>query len=197
MAEEKKKSWFGRHKILTGVLVVIALFIVIGVAGGGDTDTNNSSDSASNTSTSGGAKEYRFNDRADKQEKDVELAVGESGTVDGVKMTLTNVEYKTSMSEFEQAGDGKTYVVANVQLENTSNETKSYNVFDFRIQTAGGQVLDGAFASVPTPLNSGDMVTGGKAQGQIVFEVPVEEGSQYVIWKPNAVRSDRAIIQVK
>jgi hypothetical protein len=196
MAEEKKKSWFGRHKILTGVLVVVALFI-IGVASSSETATNNSSENSTNSSTSAGAKEYRFNDRADKQEKDVELAVGESGTVNGVKMTLTNVEYKTRMSEYEQASDGKTYVIANVQLENTSNETKPYNVFDFRIQTAGGQVLDGAFASVPTPLSSGDMVTGGKAQGQIVFEVPLEEGSQYVIWKPNAFKSDRAIVQVR
>lgn len=70
-------------------------------------------------------------------------------------------------------------------------------MYDFRIQTAGGQVLDGTFATVPSPLSSGDMVAGGKASGKIVFEVPVEDGHQYVIWKPGAYNAARAIVQVK
>lgn len=194
MAEGKKKNWFARHKVLTVIIALVVLVAIGGASGGGKSDNSGSSGSKSSSSSK---KEYRFADRADKQEKDVELAVGESGTVDGVKVTVTKVEYKSSLSEFETSKDGKTYVVGDVTLENTSNETKPYNVFDFRIQTSSGQVLDGAFASVPTPLSSGDLVTGGKAQGQIVFEAPVEEGHQYIIWKPNAVKSDRAIIQAK
>jgi hypothetical protein len=68
---------------------------------------------------------------------------------------------------------------------------------DFRIQTAGGQVLDSSFGTVSNPLNSGDIVAGGKASGAIVFQVPVEEGHQYVIWKPDPYNSARAIVQVK
>ena len=194
MTEGKKKSWFARHKILT---VIIALVVLVAIAGAGGSDKSGSNDSGGSNSSSSSKKEYRYTDRADKQEKDVELAIGESGTVDGVKLTVSKVEYKSSLSEFETSKDGQTFVVADVTLENTSNETKPYNVFDFRIQTTGGQVLDGAFASVPKPLSSGDMVTGGKAQGQVVFEVPVEDGHQYIIWKPNAGKSDRAIIQAK
>jgi hypothetical protein len=41
------------------------------------------------------------------------------------------------------------------------------------------------------------MVAGGKASGKIVFEVPVEDGHQYVIWKPNAFNADRAVVRVK
>lgn len=194
MAEEKKKSWFARHKILTIIIALVAIAIIGGAAGGGD--SSNSSTSG-NGGSSNKTKEYRFADRADKQDKDVEVVTGESATVDGVKMTVSKVEYKTAMSEYERAGEGKTYVIADVVLENTSNETKPYNTFDFRIQTSGGQVLDGTIATSTTPLNSGDMVAGGKAQGQVVFEVPVEEGHQYIIWKPNAFNASRAIVQVK
>lgn len=35
---EPKKNWFARHKILTGVLAVIALFVVVGLFSGGDDD---------------------------------------------------------------------------------------------------------------------------------------------------------------
>lgn len=185
-------SWFKKHKIMTVILAIIVIAGISSAAGGGDT-TNNSSGGDTGSSE----KTYKFDDRADKQPKDVEVLPGEAATVGGVKMTLTGIEYKTNISEYETADSGKTYVIADVALENTSDETQSYNVFDFRIQTAGGQVLDGAFATVSPSLSSGDMVTGGKATGKIVFEVPVEEGHQYVIWKPNSFNADRAIVQVK
>lgn len=194
VVENKKRNWFARHKILTVILAFIVIGVIASAAGGGNKSSNSTSGSGKSNSSE---KTYKFNDRADKQPKDVEVLPGETATVGGVKMTLTNVEYKTSVSDYEKAEDGKTYIVADVTLENTSNKTQPYNVYDFRIQTAGGQVLDGTYATVPSPLSSGDMVAGGKASGKIVFTVPVEDGHQYVIWKPGAYNADRAIIQVK
>lgn len=186
-------NWFKKHKILTVIIVFIVVAVIASMAsGGGNSGDNSGSENSSNSNE----KTYKFDERADKQPKDVEVLPGEAATVGGVKMTLTGVEYKTNLSEFETAASGKTYVTADVALENASNETQVYNVFDFRIQTAGGQVLDGAFSSIQT-LSSGDLVAGGKASGKIVFEVPVEDGHQYVIWKPNAFNADRAIVRVK
>ena len=186
-------NWFKKHKTLTVILAFIVIAIIASAASGGSCTSNNSSNGSNKSNAE---KTYKFNERADKQPKDVEVMPGEAATVGGVKMTLTGVEYKTNLSEYETAESGKTYVIADVALENTSNETQPYNVLNFRIQTAGGQVLDGAFSTIPT-LSSGDMVAGGKASGKIVFEVPVEEGHQYVIWKPNSFNADRAIVQVK
>ena len=51
MAEEKsQKNWFMRHKIVTGILTVVAFFIIIAAIGG---DGSSSSKSAS-TGTAGG-----------------------------------------------------------------------------------------------------------------------------------------------
>lgn len=190
---DKKKNWFARHKVLTVILAFVVIGVIASAASGGNGASNNPTTGSRSASSE---KTYRFNERADKQPKDVEVLPGEAATVGGVKMTLTGVEYKTNLSEFETADSGKTYVVADAALENTSNETQPYNVFDFRIQTAGGQVLDGAVTSLQT-LSSGDLVAGGKASGKIIFQVPVEDGHQYVIWKPNAYHADRAIVQVK
>ncbi len=186
-------GWFKKHKVLTVILAIIVIAAIAGSAGGNKSDSNNSAGGNNGGSNS---KTYKFDERADKQTKDVEVLPGESATVDGVKMTLTGVEYKTSVSDYETAETGKTYIVADVALENTSNKTQAYNVFDFRVQTAGGQVLDGGITTIKT-IGSGDLVAGGKASGKVVFEVPVEEGHQYVIWKPNAAMSDRAIVRVK
>jgi septal ring-binding cell division protein DamX len=121
---EKKKSWFARHKILTVILAFIVIGVIASAAGGGSKSTNSTSGSGKSNS---GEKTYRFNDRADKQSKDVEVLPGETATVGDVKMMLTNVEYKTSVSDYEKAEDGKTYVVADVTLENNSNKTQPYN----------------------------------------------------------------------
>ncbi len=194
--KEKDGNWFKRHKILTVILALIAIGVIVSATGGSKSSTSNSS-STGGSKTSSGEKTYKFTDRADKQPKDVEILPGETATVSGVKMTLSGVEYKTAVSDYEKADDGKTYVVADVTLENTTNKTESYNSLNFRMQTAGGQVLDSTFATVPSPLNSGDIVAGGKVTGKVVFEVPVEEGHQYVIWKPGSYNADRAIVQVK
>lgn len=191
---KKKKNWFMRHKVLTAIIAVVLLVMISSAASGDSDDSSsgaNSSSSSSNSETT-----YRFNDRADKQREDVEVLPGEAATVDGVQMTLTNPEYKTSLGEYDTADSGKTYVVADVVLKNTSSDTKAYNVLDFRIQTVDGQVLDGAFVLIDT-LSSGDLVAGGSVSGKIAFEVSIADGHEYVIWKPNPYDAARAIVQVK
>lgn len=190
MDNGKKKNFFRKHKILTALLTIVLLGIVIAAVGGG---SNKSGDTSGNT-----PKVYKFTDRADKQEKDVEVAVAEPAMVDGRTMTVNSVQYLDSLGEFSKAGVGKVFVVIAVEVENTSDKVQTYNGLDFRIQTAGGQVLDASIESFGDgTLGSGDLVAGGKTSGNIVFEVPVEEGSQYVIWKPNPIESDRAIVKVK
>lgn len=189
-----QRNWFIRHKILTAILAIVVLAI-IGSALGGSKDSNNSS-STTGGSSNNQAKTYRFNERADKQTKDVEIVAGESGTVDGRKLTVVSVERKTSLGEYQTAPSGKVYVVANVTIENVSDRTQTYNVFDFRLQTAGGQVID-PYIGGNNDLNSGDLVVGGKASGNVTFEAPVETASQYIIYKPNSAISDRIIVEVK
>lgn len=188
-------GWFKKHKILSVILAFVLIAVIASAAGGDKSKENGNSSSGSKQSSE--SKAYKFNDRADKQSKDVEVLPGEAATVGDVKMTVSNVEYKMNLGDYQKADTGKTYVTASVTLENTSNKTQSYNALNFRIQTVSGQVLDTAFSTVPSPLNSGDIVSGGKATGTIVFQVPDEEGHQYVIWKPNPYNAARAIVQVK
>lgn len=51
----KKRSWFARHKILTGLGVLLLLFIVIGVANGGKSSTPTASPSVAASSATSSA----------------------------------------------------------------------------------------------------------------------------------------------
>jgi hypothetical protein len=192
VSDKEQGNWFKRHKVLTVIFGFVLLIIIVSAV---SSDSSKTSSGGKKAGSSNAQKTYRFADRADKQKKDIEVLPNEPATLDGVKMTVTSAEYKTAISEFETAASGKTYALVNVSLENTSDKTKPYNPFDFRVQTASGQVLDATVVSTPS-LNSGDLVTGGKVSGVIPFEVPVEDGHQYLIWKPG-LSSDRAIVQIK
>lgn len=174
------------------ILVVVLIAGLSSSADSSEKKTSSSSDSSQATMS----ESYRFDERADKQKNDVEVLAGETANIDDMELTVNTVEYKSSLGEFEDASPGKTYVVANVTLNNKSNKTQPYNVFDFRVQTVGGQVLDGAFTIAET-LSSGDLVSGGTVSGNVIFEVPIEEGHQYMIWKPSYFNSDRVVVQLK
>jgi hypothetical protein len=49
---EKKKNWFGRHKVLTVIGVIILLAIIGGAAGGGNKSSTSTTNSSSTASTS-------------------------------------------------------------------------------------------------------------------------------------------------
>lgn len=195
LSQAKKRNQNGRGLAIAGIVLSIIfmifqlLFFFSIVAGvqeaAKQADTTKNNLNTINT------------DRADSQVTDKETKVGETAVIDNVHMTLTNPKYVTSLSEYDEAKTGYTYVTADVVIENKSNQTKPYNVFDFRIQTAGGQVLDSGFATLANPLNSGDLVSGGKVSGQIVFEIPVTTGSEYIIWKPSFLDSTRAVVQIR
>ena len=201
---EKKGSGLGK-KLGLGCLGLFILAIIVTAAGEGgrqtkkeETTTPQTQESKEEAKPSTTTEEYRFKDRSDSQPKDIELVVGESAELDGLKVSFTNAQRTTALSEYSKADSGKEFVIITASFENVSDRTQSYNSLDFRVQTAEGQVLDHHwFNPRDDDLESGDLVTGGKVTGTIVFEVPKEEGHQYILYKPNAWKPDRIVVQIQ
>ena len=195
---KEKKSKKGKGCLIL-VLLGVGFLVLIGLigagGGGGQKKTKESPEQAVQQKEE---KQYRFEGRLDAQPKDIEILVGESADLEGLRLTVSEAERATSLGTFEKAETGKEFVVLDVLLENVSDETQSFNVLDFRIQTAGGQVID-SFAGpfVENALHSGDLIEKGKVQGKISFEVPKEEGHQYILYKPNAWQPDRIVVQIQ
>jgi len=137
----------------------------------------------------------RFAGRPDAQPKDIELLVGESAVLEGMEVTLTKVDRMTRIG-FLAAATGKEFVIITVKMENVDTKTHRYEERDFRIQTAGGQVLDRLVVSVEPRLGPGDLVAGGRVEGTVAFEAPIETGHQYILYKPNPLRADRIVVEI-
>ena len=117
---------------------------------------------------------------------DHEAAVGDCVRISGETAYLLSAGHQTVL--------GTSVLMVTVKIENRDAKANSYNLFDWRVQTPGGQVLDASFYSGDSPLGSGDLVQGGSVTGTVSFEVP--PGDNYLIWKPNAFEAARGIWKV-
>ena len=191
-AKAKAKAmqpWYKKKRVIIPALLVL-LIALIAIGTGSD-----SNDSTTANNSAGTSEEFRFSDRPDKQDVDVEVLPGEAAEIEGMSMTVDSFEYKASLNEFETASNGEEYLVVTVSLVNNSDEVKAYNAFNYRVQTDGGQVLDASFSGEDDDLSSGDLVAGGSVKGSIVFEVPQEDGNQYLLWAPS-YSSQRGVVQL-
>ncbi len=195
----KHTDWSKGGKIAATALILLVFIFLPSILSGNleEDQTVQESKSTQPVQQEGSDKKQRFEGRADAQDKDIELLVKESGELKGMKITVTKIERKIRLSEYNEAESGKEFVIVYLSFENVSNETIPYNGFDFRIQTAGGQVLNQSFSSAEDRLGSGDLVSGGKHSGTVTFEVPKEPGHRYLLYKPNLFKSDRIVVQIQ
>lgn len=179
-------------------LAIVGIAVIGAVLGGDDEETTTpaveaSSDGGGDTAdgpdcqAGDGVDDTRnlclYPDRPDRQDDDHEAELGDPVRLAGYTATLTGA------STEDQFGDP--VVVITVQVENRDDSAQTYNLFDWRIQTANGQVLDPTINLRDDDLGSGDLVPGGSVSGTIAFDVG--PGEYYVIYKPDPFNSARGV----
>lgn len=195
-AKAERPIW---KKPLFWVAAIVVIGIIMAISGGGDGETQPTAEDGENADVAdepaGDAEqeEALFPNRVDRQPNDVERRVGETVEVGGYAVTVANAEFQQSVSDFEDAG----YLIADVEIVNNSDRAQPYNVFDFRVQTPGGEVQDAGFVTVPDQLESGDLVQGGETSGKVVFEIGDEKGMFFILYKPNAFDDARGVWGVR
>lgn len=127
-----------------------------------------------------------------------EYAVGEEVKQGSITLTVTDVQKNYSTGDqFSKPEAGKEFVRVNVKLVNGSSSTRSYNVYDFKIQTSTGNRLDEAFVvGVPNELHYGELASGGSVVGNIVFEVPENDKSLKLIYNGSFL-SDEVVVNLQ
>ena len=203
-APEPKRSWFARHKILTGIGAFIAVGMIAsalnGGGGSGDSSTTatppsvQSMASAPAQETAGQdsaaapspqqqepAKDAGKSDSAlsfpGKQSGDVVGKAGDTIDDDGVKVTATTVA----------AGDATLGPTAcsTITITNGSKNTLDVNALDFTLQNPAGAISNSGFLGSSNHLSSSTLIAGGSVSGDVCFDTDVSAGGQYVLlYKP-------------
>lgn len=160
---------------ILGVLIILG---IIGAALGGD---DNETSTTNTLPAAPGA-----------QREDKEAALGQSVELSGYTATVGKAVFQQSLSQFETRG----YVVADVAVANRDNRAQPYNVFDWKLQTPNGQVIDPTFSPSVQQLGSGDLVQGGNVAGKVAFEVGAAKGQYVVIYKPDPFDAARGLWRI-
>ncbi len=181
--KEQKKSWFLRHKILTGVGVFILLAIVVSATSGGNKNDTATNSSDSNTSQNS------------KQEEKTEFKVGETATFDNKTITVTEIQrnYDTG-NQFAQPESGKEFVIVTVNITNNGDSTLDYNTFEFKMQDSNGVQQSEAYSALTEgKLNSGSLAKGGKVTGKLAYEVPKGDAGLKLLYQNFSFFNNKAI----
>lgn len=179
---KENKSWVARHKILTGILVLIVIGCIAAAAGGdkNNTATTNGSDSSNKTA---------------KQEEKTEFAVNETAKFDDKSITVTNVQrdYDTG-NQFAQPESGKEFVLVTVEITNSGKSAMDYNTYDFKLQDSNGVQQNESFTALSEgKLNSGSLAPGGKVSGKLAYEVPKGDAGLKLIYQNMSFFSNKAV----
>jgi hypothetical protein len=171
---EKKKSWFGRHKILTVVGVIVVLIIIGAAASGGNkTTVNTSATKVSTTSSSGG--------KSSSTTSSTTAHVGSTVSVGGSKglsVTLVQViDPATGADQYTTADAGKRFVAVDVKIVNNGTAAFSDDAnSDVTLIGSDNQSYTADFSNVSecTNFNSGQytLSPGESSTGCVVFQVP-------------------------
>ena len=206
-APEPKRSWFARHKILTGIGAFVAVGIVASALNGGGGEGESSAaaspaaQSTAQSVASTAPQETAGQDAAPapapkqttpaddtgktdaglsfpgKQSGDVVGKAGDTIDDDGVKVTATTVA----------AGDATLGPTAcsTITITNGSKNTLDVNALDFTLQNPAGAISNSGFLGSSNHLSSSTLIAGGSVSGDVCFDTDVSAGGQYVLlYKP-------------
>ncbi len=169
---KSKKAWYKRVWVWIGIIVVIG--IVSSAAAPKDTPKL-ASDSSNSSETS-------------KESEQTTFKAGDVIAFDDKKVTVAAPERNwDSGNQFIKPDSGNEFIKVQVTIENDSKSQASYNTFDWKLQDSKGVIkdVDATAYSVDGALNSGQLASGGKVSGFLVFQVPANDAGLTLQYSPS------------
>ena len=211
-APEPKRSWFARHKILTGIGAFVAVGIVASALNGGGSAGESSAaaspaaQSTAQSVASAAPQETAGQDAAPAPAPEQTTQADDTGKTDAGK-TDSGLSFpgKQSGDVVGKAGDTidddgvkvtATTVAAGdatlgptacstITITNGSKNTLDVNALDFTLQNPAGAISNSGFLGSSNHLSSSTLIAGGSVSGDVCFDTDVSAGGQYVLlYKP-------------
>lgn len=167
------KPWY--KKWWVWLLGIVALFLVVALFSPDD-------DSASSTRKPASAASAK-----PKQQKKSLYKVGDSATIDNMKLTVNSVTPTSDIDDnISTPKSGNQYYVVKVTLKNIGDDEESYDSYDFQIKSDGNKTdLDEVNTKNDDDLDSGDLAAGGHVTGVMTGQAK-KDGQVELIYSPDS-----------
>jgi hypothetical protein len=129
---------------------------------------------------------------------DVHGTVGQPAENGGVTLTVISTTLTSQIDQATPIESGETYLVADIQLENTGSAKVSYDVIFFSVLDADGAEYNSAHVAPAPALQSGDLLPGDKVRGNVAFKLKAAATGLTIKYQPvvGMGRSPRIYIAV-
>lgn len=148
-------------RIWVWVLIVVVVFFGIGIF---------SEDEEAEKVASENSTEQTSEEEPDELDKD--FTVGDTVSYQGVELTVNDIELREPSQdeiEFGEVNEGEQFVIANITLENKSDETLYYNMYDFRLNADGNaEDMDVYTEDVSDTISDGHLDKDAELNGNLV-----------------------------
>jgi Domain of unknown function (DUF4352) len=125
-------------------------------------------------------------ERENREEGDVEGALGDELEVYGLTAVVTSVERVETFSEIDNRG----YIVADVSMTNTTGESVDYNRADWQIEKPDGTLSNTANVADQPQLQDDTIPDGATIEGKVIYTVGDADGQFAIIFQPATLMSD-------
>ena len=122
----------------------------------------------------------------DQQRKDRVTSFGQSVTLSGMQVTVTNPRQE------RESFLGPKYCV-DAAYQNVDSRTRRFSYTDWKLQLPNGVVDDAGFNTRQDALGSTDLIAGGNVKGSVCFDDQGTAGQYVLIWKPDLFDAARGI----
>ncbi|WP_336714495.1 DUF4352 domain-containing protein [Arthrobacter sp. USHLN218] len=193
------RPWYKKKRFIFPLALVALIAVITAMSGGGGSDntannastTNNNTPAAENPDDPAPA-EAPAEDQAEEpafpgaQSSDV---IGQAGD----ELKLGDVAVTSSALAAGDATFGET-LCTTVKVANNSSETIDFNIFDWKMQSPGGTILNTSITGTDNSISTGQIAPGGSANGDVCFDAKdAQEGQYIVLYEPIlSFFSDRA-----
>ena len=180
--KRKKLKWW--HILL----IILAVFVVFGIAGGSEDEGTTNTDSAPNTISS------KAESTESKEEKS-EYKMGETLDANGLKITMQKAEKWKSDNQFINPEEGNMFIRVYFTIENQSGGDKTLGSFDFDCYADSTQADMSLYGD--NRLSFDTISNGRKLEGYIYYEVPENANNIEIEYETSWWSSKKAIFKVE
>lgn len=123
-------------------------------------------------------------ERENREEGDVEGAVGDELEVYDLTVQVTEVERVAQFSELDSRG----YIVATVSMTNDTGRSIDYDRTDWRLEKPDGSLSNTANVSGEAQLRDDKIPAGGTVEGRVIFTAGDLDGQFAIVFVSASMR---------
>lgn len=169
-----KRVWFWV------VVAIVVIFVGTGLSNNSGSSNNHNNDNKTAASSSSSSSQADSSSSSETDDYDSSssatpkvYSLKQTADYNGFKVKVNSVKY-SSGDEYDTPDSGKQYVIVNVTITNTSDESQDYNPYDFKLNVNGNKTdLDETLSDVNDTLDAGSLDKGASVSGNMVGQAKI------------------------